>query len=236
MPPDKPFSALLKYRNTDTVFTKIVPIDSVNNKIIKRNAEHPKGSYKMLSNAICSNYKLSPENDHLEHAVEIPLSSLKKGRYMLIASNNRDFDCNPGVTVQAELQVTSYTLSSGRFRNGYPELLVTDRIKGSPLKDARIRLFQDVYSDKTKKSSTECKYELGTDKNGIVHFEGKSGYYRFLIEDVNDTLRDWASLYYAGKKINEENREKVFLFTDRAIYRPGQKIYFNGIVLDMRAR
>ena len=41
---------------------------------------------------------------------------------------------------------------------------------------------------------------------------------------------------YPVNEINEKTTLKTFFFTDRGIYRPGQIIYFKGILLEKEGR
>ena len=50
-----------------------------------------------------------------------------------------------------------------------------------------------------------------------------------------DTLKvDYRNGYYPGGATPEQTQRRTFLFTDRAIYRPGQTLYFKGILTETR--
>jgi hypothetical protein len=77
------------------------------------------------------------------------------------------------------------------------------------------------------------------DKNGYVALPAKvltrTGSYSVDINFGNESLKDWGSLNTITSSNEDANNtiepKKIFFFADRSIYRPGQTVYFKGIVV-----
>lgn len=107
------------------------------------------------------------------------------------------------------------------------------------MKDAKVKFFKNEYDYNTRKNK---RTELGTimsDANGLVSkkMESKStynyynNYFLFDISYKDDFLPSEQAHYHSNYERQEPVPSKqVHLFTDRSIYRPGQTIYFKGII------
>jgi len=70
-----------------------------------------------------------------------------------------------------------------------------------------------------------------TDRNGIVKLSKKSdNSFNINLRKGDDNLLSNNSYYLNMRYKNDDERYETKLFTDRAIYRPGQTVYFQGIV------
>jgi uncharacterized protein YfaS (alpha-2-macroglobulin family) len=113
------------------------------------------------------------------------------------------------------------------------EIFIVDRQTGTPVKDATISSFIKKWNGKSynlvfqQKFSVNSnnKYELSLKNDGsnILFFEyGDDKYFNSYTN----------SYYYAGNldSYKDESTTQISLFTDRAIYRPGQTVFYKGIV------
>lgn len=114
------------------------------------------------------------------------------------------------------------------------EILTIDRLSGKPCPKVDIRLYQRNYG----KQADQLLQQVKSDKNGLVLLKlpTKSNkryydyYYTVSRADEEELFKnDFYSMPYNLN--NNEEQEKVELFTDRSIYRPGQTIYFKGIAV-----
>ena len=72
----------------------------------------------------------------------------------------------------------------------------------------------------------------GKDENNNVRLEISYKNDRLFLEDIQYTYNYYDGgddNKYANQKKYDDANAKVFLFTDRSIYRPGQLVYFKGI-------
>src|SRR6185312_4819510 len=135
------------------------------------------------------------------------------------------------------------------FINSGLQYFVLNRTTGQPLSGASVQVLNQKY-DYTSRSNTLTKQaKYITDKNGYFRLpeikdeKNLSQNVRLDITYKNDRLflddyqyiyynyynRDEPDSDYQDQKEFNEDHAKVFLFTDRSIYRPGQTVYFKGI-------
>ena len=102
-------------------------------------------------------------------------------------------------------------------------------------------IFSDSYKNYNYQSRS-YEYTNGdsfiSNSDGYIEIpaqEGNENRNSFTIEFTksNDKLVVSDRHYYSNfSQGNEKKKTKTWFFTDRAIYRPGQTIYFKGIVID----
>ncbi|HEX2963129.1 MAG TPA: alpha-2-macroglobulin family protein, partial [Ignavibacteriales bacterium] len=229
VPAEKPFSALFEYRNIDTLYISIIPMNLENRKLLKDSLEAPRSVYNKLNNVISFTRIFEKKTDYEKHSAELALPPLKLGKYTLLASDNADYSTNPGLIAYAELQATNLSLSS-KPHNKNIDLLVVNRSTGLPEKDVDIEVYKEEYYNKTRTSVKSPVTMLKTDENGFALLKNSILSYKLNVSKNGDTLCSNSSIgtsYFIG-----EDLARLFLFTDRAIYRPGQKIYFKGILYE----
>ena len=180
-------------------------------------------------------------DDYLDHSTEIKIDKINKGYYAIIASTNDKFLIDAGKEAVAVTTLFSSQISYVTKENNSEnyELYVLDRNSGQPLKDAKVKFYRNEYDYSTRKYK---RTELGTstsDANGFVSkkMESKSNYnynnnyFLFDISYKDDFLTSDQAHYHTYYERQEPVPSKqVHLFTDRSIYRPGQTIYFKGII------
>lgn len=157
------------------------------------------------------------QNDYFSHSAEILAPSLKKGRYVLLFSNQKIPDFKKELFGYQEIQATSIAFLRYDF-NSKQRLFVSNSITGKPLKNAQI-----ISEGKTKH----------TDNDGWVSLNGRNAYYRKKTQIIYHGDSIQTSIQFSKKYHGHQKNAKQinsFLLTDRSIYRPGQPLYFKGIV------
>ncbi|MCU7548625.1 MG2 domain-containing protein [Chitinophagaceae bacterium LB-8] len=230
--PAKPFLALVKYRNVNAVNFRLIKADEAAKKLLDNRY------YDKFWNAL-SNIKpikewqqsLPATNDLQEHAVEIKVDALPVGEYMLLATNKND------AAVQL-LQVSN--ISYVQHANQY---FVLNRENGQPLPHATVQVFSRQYDYRQSKYVKARYASYQADRNGFFQIERKKSERgvdnAFALEITYDNdhlfLDEYNYTYYSYSERKEQGQsEKIFFFTDRSIYRPGQTVFFKGIVVDQR--
>jgi hypothetical protein len=176
-------------------------------------------------------------------------AALPIGYYLVIISNQA---AKP--TEQRAGAVTSYgfvgaselsAVSHYQRVTGVPQLLVLHRQTGSPLEGISAQVSYQHYDPNTRKQIVRQSESRLTNDKGLVELPAaeinSSGQ---LSEDViaahiwrgADTLKKAPIGDYYGRDDDDENaaQRRTFLFSDRAIYRPGQTLYFKGILTETR--
>lgn len=183
------------------------------------------------------NQKLPASEDHKTHQVEIPLEKLPAGRYYLIASSDENLQQAPSTSLSfLDIQVSNLAVLEGNFENENL-IFVLNRKSGLPEKNVQIQLFS--HDEKYNNSI----YETRTDQDGKATISPNEktahtirNYYNYrvlLTQDTDSLWIDNANPYYRHNQVSagSEVETQTFLFTDRSIYRPGQTVYFKGIVV-----
>lgn len=162
------------------------------------------------------NYSLTNKNDYFNYTTEIVLPQLEIGTYMVYFESESDIKNTKAFAYQTIMVSNLSVLTS--FENNTDYYQVLDRKSGKPIKNASIK-FNNT--------------ELTTDKNGDAFFKrGENNYNNFAltITKGNDTLiTDKRTNYYSRTHIKEDPKAEVEFYLDRAIYRPGQTVYYKGI-------
>lgn len=114
--------------------------------------------------------------------------------------------------------------ASSNFSDGRAKILVVDQSTGKPVQNARVELYHNDYRYKSDKPHTIGK----TNKEGVFEARIKNGsYIAYLVSHKSSVLDHTRYVYHQQEG---ETYSTAKLLTDRAIYRPGQTVYFKGIV------
>lgn len=170
---------------------------------------------------------LKDEKDYQQHSTEIKIPKLENGRYLLYA----EYENNRKTFAYSTIQVTDFALVDKSIQS---QIIyqIADRNNGKPIENASIKVsYQYDYRSATH------SFTKTTDQNGEIHFEKRN---RRMTRVHTKVTKNGEVAYFGEFYVNKEykrNQEKEnikfnsFLFTDRSIYRPGQTIYFKGIVI-----
>lgn len=176
---------------------------------------------------------LPDQEDYQSHRIELPVTALAPGAYFILAADGESMDVNESAVSYTAFQVSNlayfYRMSS---EDGHLDFQVVDRNLSKPLGGVKVQTYVYDYDTRTYEAQGSPRQ---TDKNGWVALENGESNNQFEVELTakDDRLRSgrlYAYYYYPQER--ELPRERTHFFTDRKIYRPGQTIYFKGIVLE----
>jgi TonB-dependent SusC/RagA subfamily outer membrane receptor len=176
--------------------------------------------------------------DYQAHTTEVVVPQLKQGEYLLVARVlNKESKAAP-IFAFAKLQCTNLALIETTL-DDKQRYQVVDRNNGHPIAGADIH-FKSSYPNS---SQTIIDQHSTTDKDGFAELKrGKS--YSSGIEATVIHVADTATVgnFYVQQSYAEKDNEmedfdaKTFLFSDRSIYRPGQTVYFKGILIKTKGK
>ncbi|MDQ6762973.1 MAG: MG2 domain-containing protein, partial [Bacteroidota bacterium] len=240
--PGLPFRTLVTYKNFKNIYFRLIELTPQLKKEINKNNDNNKVFQILTATKSLKNWRqdLPMADDYLSHSVEVKIDALPVGEYALIGSVSEDFslDKNP-------LAAQYFYVSDISFINSGLQYFVLNRTTGQPLNAARVQVWIQQY-DYNNRDYKMIKQELFTaDKNGYLKLnDPKKDENRNVRLEINYKkdhlfLDDQQYIYnydasaidgdYKDQKEYDEDNAKVFLFTDRSIYRPGQLVYFKGI-------
>ncbi|MDX6190195.1 alpha-2-macroglobulin family protein [Flavobacterium sp. Fl-318] len=225
--PDQNTRAFLTYKNVDSLKISFYKIDlSQINFFHYSYAKKDSVLNHLLLNHIPvakKNYILKNPKDYFEHTTEIILPNLKTGNYVVFfESNNNKKDSK--AFASETLTVSNFTvLTEIKDKKEYYQVL--DRKSGQPIENVKIQT---------------DKFTGHTDKTGILIYEKdgiESSYLNLTLTKENDSLALYNNQIQVSNeyRVNETTKGKVKFYLDRAIYRPGQTVYFKGIAFQKKA-
>lgn len=174
---------------------------------------------------------LKNENDYQTHSSEIIIPEMTSGHYMILATKDSDL-IQESNYAYGFLQVTDLVLveNNVQTKNLYQ---VVNRNTGQPVANASVRLKNDV--DRYDKPFDRT---FVTDSKGFFEFTNNDYYYNITATVTHNNDKAFFGDYYLNRNYNRTkqsyNEGRIFLFTDRSIYRPGQTVHFKGIAVAMK--
>jgi uncharacterized protein YfaS (alpha-2-macroglobulin family) len=233
--PDQPFRAYVAWRNCSQLSFRVVKMNQKTRDAIGDDYWDDAYWKKLVQLPAVKNFNqpLPDTKDYQKHSTEIKIDALPAGEYALLASVNSNFDLSNN-----KLVVQFFYVSNIAYVTRDNDLFVLNRETGQPLSQAQVQVWYNSW-DYNKRKYTDSKGQNGTtDENGyfklIPAAQNNSGNYRLDITSGNDRLflDDHLYNYHYPEPVHTGEEKTAFLFTDRSIYRPGQTIYFKGILVN----
>jgi len=237
--PDKPFLSLITYKNSAKLYFRVVKMspDVVNpaaGENIKRQMREilQKPAFKKWEQSFPFAV------DHRMHTAEIAMPALPLGIYVVFVSNNSHFSKESTVLYQ-QIQVTRLTLLSRKNNSAKAlDIYLLDRAAGTPVSGATIHVFGRSYDYRAREQQITSLGNYSSDANGFLQIPLKNdrefnGFVLKAYKDADTTFVNTFARFY-GSLYAEKPVLHTYLFTDRAIYRPGQTVYYKGVVVESK--
>lgn len=215
------------YKNVDDVHFRLyrMNIDPI------KNQENPKKISEYADEIPMTTWsiKLRDFQDYESHSMTTVLPKLSFGRYMLVASNTKDLN-QESTFFYRDFYVSDMAFSSVDGKEA-TRMMVHQAETGAPLANVNLRLYSQFYNSDTRSHQYRFKKSLTTDKNGEQQY-GTSDYSssQILLVNGKDSLVVNSMYLRSYKEQKPKVQERLKIFTDRAIYRPGQQVFFKGIL------
>jgi len=231
---------LVGYKNTPQLYFRIYRVTRKFEEsfFIERNDSSRIATIKSLSAINVLHSDLINPGDYQEHSTELIIPILSPGTYLIVASEDEVIN-NKTIFEYTAIQATDLALLETNSNNSQ-RFQVVNRNSGKPIKGADIHL-RSTYANRDGKSINQ---HYVTSKDGFVEPEKmqEEGSWT-VVANVGyngDTVRFQDYYFYQGQDRRTEAEEgykaKVFLFTDRSIYRPGQTAFFKGIFVKTKEK
>jgi len=175
--------------------------------------------------------ELEPAADFRLSEKRFLLPRLKPGYYKCFTSYRPEFRTAENLINQLDFSVGDAAVISWKSKNSLNGVVV-DSLSGEPLNNNRVNVHNCVFdsagylhSEKINHYFTSADGYFSVDLNA-AGLDGK--YSRFEIFD-NSGASHFAGNYFSNYYYEWLFNETVFIFTDRKIYRPGQRIEFKAV-------
>ncbi|MBO4772542.1 MAG: hypothetical protein J5595_08385, partial [Bacteroidales bacterium] len=216
------------HKNIDKVFFRIGKVS----KSFYDNPGHLQEKYledfaKVMSD--CKDYSFdvekNPEHAYTKSELKLPAQPL--GYYAILISDREDFE--QGETSYHLIQITDLVAVTASMPNTNT-IKVLDRTSGQPVENAIVKVTGEEFRD--NKWTTVTYAQKNTDKDGNAMFlqseiPARINSLSFTAEKGIDFFDKRSLCFYGGRYAQSSMMLKIF--TDRALYRPGQTVYFKGI-------
>lgn len=235
--PDKPFRARVSYRNINTLYGRVLRNEQ--SEPDERYGDRKERVERLVNTPVLQSFtvELPADTDKQAHSIEIALPRLSPGRYTILLSAAEDFTIKEGLAFE-DCRVSSLSVIHRRYNDASYEFFILDRESGQPVRDVTANILFRQYNYKTQKYDTRKISTELSDPEGRVQVAATTDNYRnFYVELVKGSDRlflDQNFYQYASPPVRDRLQEQTVFFTDRSIYRPGQLIYFKGIVFEGR--
>lgn len=183
-----------------------------------------KKTTKLHQKDFSRNYYGRPDYEEVKDSIEIG-GNLPLGAYLMEVTSD-----NTGIAPQRELfYVSNLAVMIQQLPDDRHRYVVVNATDGQPIAGAKIELYDQRYDFKTKKDKRQVHARLMTDKNGEAYFKNVDG--EVLISTNNDKFMPAKYIYLSRTRYYEkkDNETKYQVYTDRALYRPGQKVHVTAI-------
>lgn len=236
--PAQPSRSLVRYQNISTLFFRVVKLDAKQEDDLRTvYGKKLITEYRKMKAVEAWTVELPNPGDFRQHTVEIVVPALPPGNYVLLAGTDPEYAVDNNAVAYTGFWVSNISYFS-RTDNNRQTFKVVHRATGIPLVGVTAQTWYEKYDYDESRYVVESGEKYTTDQTGTFEIvsDGNHNYWiEFLYQADRLATRD----YYYGYKWNEPAdiaQVRTFFFTDRSIYRPGQTIYFKGVVLKMNMK
>lgn len=183
-----------------------------------------KKTTKLHQKDFSRNYYGRPDYETVKDSIEIG-GNLPLGAYLMEVTSD-----NTGIAPQRELfYVSNLAVMIQQLPDDRHRYVVVNATDGQPVPGAKIVLYDRNYDDKTGKFKRLIHARMTTDDQGEAYFKNVDG--KVLIYTSTDKFAPAKDIFLSRARYYEkkDDETKYQLFTDRAIYRPGQKVHATAV-------
>lgn len=174
--------------------------------------------------------KLPNKHDYFEYSTEILLEKLNLGNYLVYVETKNDSVSKEKVYAYDKITVTNmYVIEDDE--NNKDTFYIYDRKTGKPLENVLI-------------SSEDEKTKTNTNGSAFLKHKKRKKDYKYNSEVSIISNADSLNINYDRDFLIDPSEEfeddyenweaKAMVYFDRAIYRPGQKMYYKGIIIQKK--
>jgi uncharacterized protein YfaS (alpha-2-macroglobulin family) len=232
--PNAPFRALLTSKNVDKVYFRVIQLDW--DKMSKKylNNEELMKDYVKRTPIKKWEYEIPVDGDFQQHKVEVKIPELPLGYYAILVGTNEQMNFEKNAIAYSVLWASELSYTSRRHPDNSYEFTVLNRLTGKPMAGVKAQIFSREYDYKVRGYRIKKQELYTTNEKGTFKIPRQEKY-RTINVDLTykeDRLAGNRSFYQSRYYERNDNRITTHFFTDRGIYRPGQTVYFKGIMLE----
>ncbi|WP_291150397.1 alpha-2-macroglobulin family protein [Flavobacterium sp. UBA7680] len=219
--PNENSRAFIRYQNIERCKISFFKISLAELKEFKR-GERQDSLFKLITAkkppVISQNYNLLNKKDYFDYTTEVLLPKLSIGNYLIYVES--DSDSKDKKAYASDIITISNFMALASEQKNTETYQVLDRKTGKPVEDAVVK-FKNATTETNAKGIASFTKISNDDDDLFVEFS-KDG----------DSLMVQRNYYIQHvSEYNPDNRTngKIEFYLDRAIYRPGQTVFYKGI-------
>ncbi|MFC1887935.1 alpha-2-macroglobulin [Candidatus Cloacimonadota bacterium] len=241
--PEKPILGLCNYKNIDLIYYRIYKTDYQEIKnVLNYNHSGILDQFRNRHIIEEGQLELPLDGDMNDHSVEVKLPALPLGQYVMLMSYKSNFKESGNCITYNIIEISNLSIIQRNLDSEQLEFYVLNRDSGVPVKDVEVIVWTNHYNDAKRKYVMRKANQFEFDKEGHLIIDlpisgiGDDYYFNLQFQKGDDKLLLAENFYNYSYRHDENSYLRTFFFTDRAIYRPGQTVYFKGIILETDGR
>ncbi len=226
-------SLLVTARNLPRLYLRAYPIDAHArlgrshdyNLLLLGNDE----LQKLLSGkaAVEWSVELPATPDYASHRTFVTPPIKQKGAYAIIASTTPDFGEAKNRRMAVQMTLSDLVFTSRSTPGGKLEVTVYDGPSGKLQEGAVVELWELDW----RKGHHQIDEKL-SDKSGSASFSSSTNRSVFLVARRGEDLTFDPQAQYLSSRYTERERTRSLVYTDRSVYRPGQKVLWKAVAYE----
>jgi len=239
--PDKLSLSLITYKNINKLFLRLYKTGREDWESVKEKVKKEEIIEFIEKQPIIASWdQLLPDfGDYRNHSIETLLPPAGPGFYVILVCPDSSFSKSSKLITYSDYVVSALNYISRQNKNGSISLNIFNRENGLPAAGIKAETWVRNYNYANRHWETSKINDLISDNDGFVIIPAVEAgarnnnlYCRLTKGD--DVLLTTSFYQYPVSQLPEKSVKQTTFFTDRAIYRPGQTIYFKGIVLEKK--
>ncbi|MDC1105782.1 alpha-2-macroglobulin family protein [Prolixibacteraceae bacterium] len=230
--PQQPSLSKVTYHNIDSLYLSFYPLSTYETRsnidsILNQKLTYDKPIFK-------NGYALPCHKPYYQTSTEIIIPPLNGGRYLILTSYTNHPSKTEEILCYNYLTVSKFSCNV-ITKPKEVSIQVCNRKSGRPLYDASVCIKRPKSTDQPASEEKGRTNNLGIFKSKLLktHLTKDT---EICIAYKGDTLRDniseWHEPWISSSESVNKTKAVMNLFTDRSIYRPGQTVYFKGILYE----
>ncbi|WP_338873978.1 alpha-2-macroglobulin family protein [Spirosoma sp. SC4-14] len=237
--PEQSFRALVNYQNVNKINYRIIrlslpELETYRNINGDDAAKLRKYKTWLKRPVLAEQFVTLPDDGDLNrHSVEMPIRGLPIGHYLLLATSDDRFQEKTESVQYTVFSVSnlSYLLQPRNNKEPGQQIVIANRLDGAPVANATVTIAEGATLNSSRKP-------VRTNADGVAQFLVQDipaqTPFSYLIASGSDTISSDRQYFYRYSSNPNEDVSQTYakLFTDRAIYRPGQLIYVKALIYE----
>ncbi|MCX6283992.1 MAG: MG2 domain-containing protein [Bacteroidetes bacterium] len=177
--------------------------------------------------------------DYRSHSIETSLPPAGPGFYVILVCPDPSFSKSSELITYSDYVVSALNYISRQNKNSSISLNIFNRDSGLPMPGINVETWVRNYNYRNREWETNKIHDFISDDNGFVTIPpaetgAKNNNLYCKLINADDVLLTTSYYQYPFSQLPEKAIKQTIFFTDRAVYRPGQTVYYKGILLEKK--